>query len=97
MSYYELRLAAHEATTLLAPVRGRELRHVGHSTKSLGYCGSCFVTANMKGKLKPLYLHVCIDIDPSILPTLGKYMLTFYDVTFFMRREECLFQPDGCE
>lgn len=38
-----------------------------------------------------------MDIDPAILPTLDKDMLTFYDVTFFMQREECLFQPDGCE
>ena len=96
VSYYERRLAAHEATKLLAPVRGRELRHIGHSNKSLGYCGNCFVNVNMKGRLKPLYLHVCMDIDPAILPTLGKDMLTFYGVTLFMRREECMFQPDGC-
>ena len=51
----------------------------------------------MKGRLKPVYLHVCMDIDPAILPTLGKDMLTFYGVTLFMRLEECLFQPDGCE
>ena len=38
-----------------------------------------------------------MDIDPAILPTLGKDMLTFYGVTLFMRLEECLFQPDGCE
>ena len=96
VSYYERRLAAHEATKLLAPVRGRELRHVGHSNKSLGYCGNCFVNVNMKGRLKPVYLHVCMDIDPAILPTFGKDMLTFYGVTLFMRREECMFQPDGC-
>ena len=53
VSYYDRRLAAHEATKLFAPVRGRELCHVGHSNKSLGYCGNCFVNVNMKADSSP--------------------------------------------